>query len=83
MLAAALVLYIRACSCGSLAQALPCQWFTAALPRLLRMHNPKLVNRLDTALHIAVLLHGLYVGVIPIWLHWHDQVVGRHGTARC
>jgi hypothetical protein len=38
---------------------------------------------LDTALHITVLLHGLYVGVIPIWLHWHDQAVGRHGTTRC
>ena len=43
----------------------------------------RLVNRLDTALHITVLLHGLYVGVIPIWLHWHDQAVGRHGTTRC
>jgi hypothetical protein len=43
-----------------------------------------MVNRLDTALHIiTVLLHGLYVGVIAIWLHWHDQAVGRHGTARC
>jgi hypothetical protein len=40
-------------------------------------------NRPDTALHITVFLHGLYVGVIPIWLHWHDQAVGRHGTARC
>ena len=37
-----------------------------------------LVNRLDTALHITVLLHGLYVGVIPIGLHWHDQMVGSH-----
>jgi hypothetical protein len=42
-----------------------------------------LVNRLDTALHITALLHGLYVGVIPIWgglarpngrASWHDQM---------
>jgi hypothetical protein len=36
------------------------------------------INRLDTALHTTVLiLRGLYVGAIPIWLHWHDQAVGR------
>lgn len=45
--------------------------------------NAALVNMLDTALHITVLLHGLYVGVIPIWLHWHDQTAGRHGTTSC
>jgi hypothetical protein len=28
----------------------------------------QLINRLDTALHITVLRHGLYVGAIPIWL---------------
>jgi hypothetical protein len=33
-----------------------------------------LVNRLDTALHITVLHHGLYVGAIPIW--------GGAGTTR-
>jgi hypothetical protein len=27
----------------------------------------RLVNRPDTALHIAVLRHGLYAGAIPIW----------------
>jgi hypothetical protein len=26
-----------------------------------------MVNRLDTALHITVLHHGLYFGAIPIW----------------
>jgi threonine/homoserine efflux transporter RhtA len=35
-------------------------------------------NGLDTALHITVLLHGIYVGVIATWLHWHDQTVGSH-----
>jgi hypothetical protein len=49
----------------------------------LPVRRPAVVNRLDTALHITVLLHGLYVGVIPIWLHWHDQAAGRHGTTRC
>jgi hypothetical protein len=39
----------------------------------------KLVNRLDTALHItAVLLYSLYVGVIHICLHWHDQMAGSY-----
>jgi hypothetical protein len=34
---------------------------------------------LDTALHITVLLYGLYVGVITTWLHhWHDQTAGSH-----
>jgi hypothetical protein len=33
---------------------------------------------LDTALHITVLLHGLYVGVVTTWLHWHNQSVGSH-----
>jgi hypothetical protein len=37
-----------------------------------------MLNGLDTALHIAVLLHGLFVGVITTWLHWHDQAVGSH-----
>jgi hypothetical protein len=39
-----------------------------------------LVNRPNTALLITVLLHGLYVRVIPIGLqHWHDQMlVGSH-----
>jgi hypothetical protein len=33
---------------------------------------------LDTALHITALLHGLYVGAITTWLHWHGQTVGSH-----
>jgi hypothetical protein len=40
------------------------------------------VNRPDTALHITVLLHGLYVGVLPLGLHWHDQAAG-HGWDDC
>jgi hypothetical protein len=36
------------------------------------------MGALDTALHITVLLHGLYVGVTTTWLHWHDQAVGSH-----
>jgi hypothetical protein len=44
----------------------------------------RLVNRLDTALHITALHHGPYVGAIPIWGGgWHDQTVGRHSTTRC
>jgi hypothetical protein len=35
----------------------------------------RLANGLDTALLITVLLDGLYVGVIPIGLHWHNQVL--------
>jgi hypothetical protein len=46
----------------------------------------QVVNRLDTALYITVLRHGLYVGAIPIWggagatkqpngrASWHDQM---------
>jgi hypothetical protein len=53
-----------------------------SLPEILslkRSRESTLVNGLDTALHITVLLHGLYVGVITTWLHWHDQAVGsRH-----
>jgi hypothetical protein len=38
-----------------------------------------MANGLDTALRIiTALLHGLYVGVITTWLHWHDQTVGAH-----
>jgi hypothetical protein len=37
-----------------------------------------MANGLDTALHITVLLHGLYVGATTTWLHWHDQAVGSH-----
>jgi hypothetical protein len=36
------------------------------------------VNGFDTALDITALLHGLYVGAIATWLHWHDQAVGSH-----
>jgi hypothetical protein len=32
-----------------------------------RSGSRAVVNRLDTALHITVLHHGLYVGAIPIW----------------
>jgi hypothetical protein len=37
-----------------------------------------LADGLDTALHITALLHGLYVGAITTWLHWHGQTVGSH-----
>jgi hypothetical protein len=47
-------------------------------PRERRPRGAKVVNGLDTALHITVLLHGLYVGVTTTWLHWHDQAAGSH-----
>jgi hypothetical protein len=40
--------------------------------------NQRLVNGLDTALHITLLRHGLYVGEITTWLHWNGQAVGSH-----
>jgi hypothetical protein len=43
-----------------------------------RPDGGKVVNGLDTALHITVLLHGLYFGAITTWLHWHDQAAGSH-----
>jgi hypothetical protein len=36
----------------------------------------RLVNWLDTALHITALHHGLYVGAIPIW-GWLVRPNGR------
>jgi hypothetical protein len=43
---------------------------------------PFMANGLDTALHITVVLHGLYVGVIATWLLWHDQTAGSHWHAQ-
>jgi hypothetical protein len=67
------------CQAKKFQLALPIRWgyqkcLGAARPRCIAA----LANGLDTALHITALLHGLYVGVIATWLHWHDQAVGSH-----
>jgi hypothetical protein len=66
---------------------MPDEWAPTAPPcaprSQARGRSAPVANRLDTALHITVLHHGLYVGVIPIWgglarpngrASWHDQM---------